>query len=142
MDPAQQAVPTVVVEEMIRGRFATIRQAEAGKGPIDLPHAYDLFDQSFRALAAFRTLPYTAAADALVQALRRAKVRVGTRDLRIAAICIVHGATLVTRNARDLRSSTGPDLRRLELKCSLLGIEHEPARDVGVCGDVRRGPLG
>ena len=107
VDPAQQVVPTVVVEEVIRGRFAAIRQTESGKGPIDLPHAYDLFDQSFRALAAFRTLPYTTAADALVQALRRAKVRVGTRDLRIAAICIVHGATLVTRNARDYAQIPG-----------------------------------
>lgn len=97
IDPAQQTVPIVVVEEVIRGRFATIRQAESGKGKVDLAQAYDLFDQSFRALAAFRTLLYTEAADKLLQSLKRAKIRVGTRDVRIAAICIVHGATLVTR---------------------------------------------
>ncbi|MBA4065371.1 MAG: nucleic acid-binding protein [Isosphaera sp.] len=101
VDPAQQYVPAVVAEETIRGRFAAIRQAEAGKGRIDLPQAYELFEQTFRAVSAFRILPYTAAADRLVQALRKAKVRVGTRDLRIAATCIVHGATLATRNARD-----------------------------------------
>jgi tRNA(fMet)-specific endonuclease VapC len=101
IDPAEQAVPIVVIEEIIRGRFAVIRQAEAGKGRVDLPAAYDLFEESFRALAQLRSLPYTAAAETLFQSLRKAKIRVGTRDLRIAAICIVHGATLVTRNARD-----------------------------------------
>jgi tRNA(fMet)-specific endonuclease VapC len=101
VDPAQQVVPLVVVEEVVRGRFAEIRRAESGKGPTDLPQAYELFEQSFRALAAFRTLPYTVAADKLFQGFRKAKLRVGTNDLRIAAISIVHGATLATRNARD-----------------------------------------
>jgi tRNA(fMet)-specific endonuclease VapC len=104
--PAEHAVPAVV-EEVIRGRFATIRQAEAGKGKVTLPQAYELFEQSFRALAAFRILPYTDAADKLVEAFRKGKIRVGTRDLRIAAICIVHGATLVTRNARDYSQLPG-----------------------------------
>jgi predicted nucleic acid-binding protein len=59
IDPAQQVVPIVVAEEVIRGRFATIRQAESGKGKVSLPEAYDLFNASFRALAAFQTLLYT-----------------------------------------------------------------------------------
>jgi tRNA(fMet)-specific endonuclease VapC len=101
IDPAQQVVPAVVVEEVLRGRFATIRQSESGKGKITLAQAYELFEQSFRALAAFRILSFTDAADKLAEAFRKSKIRVGTRDLRIAAICIVHGATLVTRNARD-----------------------------------------
>jgi tRNA(fMet)-specific endonuclease VapC len=101
IDPAQQVVPIVVVEEVIRGRLVVIRQAEAGKGKVTLSQAYDLFEQSFRALAAFRTLAYTEAAAKLFEAFKTSKIRVGTHDLRIAAICIVHGATLVTRNARD-----------------------------------------
>lgn len=52
-------------------------------------------------MAQFTLLPYTAAADSLVQQWRAAKIRVGTNDMRIAATCIDHGATLVTRNARD-----------------------------------------
>ncbi|HEY1187082.1 MAG TPA: type II toxin-antitoxin system VapC family toxin [Gemmata sp.] len=103
----EQCVPTVVIEEQIRGRFAAIRLAETGKGKTNLVHAYELFDQTFRALATFRPLPYTDAADKLVEAFRKVKVRVGTRDLRIAAICIVHGATLATRNARDYAQVPG-----------------------------------
>jgi tRNA(fMet)-specific endonuclease VapC len=107
IDRANQVVPVVVVEKVIRGRFAAIRLAEAGKGKTSLPAAYDLFDQSFRALAAFQILLYNMAADALIQQLKRNKIRVGTRDMRIAAICIVHGATLVTRNARDYNKIPG-----------------------------------
>jgi tRNA(fMet)-specific endonuclease VapC len=107
IDPARQAVPIVAVEEVIRGRFAVIRQAETGKEKVTLARAYELFDQSFRALAAFRALEYTDAADKLVEAFKKSKIRVGTRDLRIAAVCIVHGATLVTRNARDYTQIPG-----------------------------------
>jgi tRNA(fMet)-specific endonuclease VapC len=107
IDSVNQVVPVVVVEEVIRGRFATIRQAEAGKGKVTLEQAYDLFERSFRALATFRTLAYTDPADKLVGAFKRSRIRVGTRDLRIAAICIVHGATLVTRNARDYAQIPG-----------------------------------
>ena len=107
IDPAQQVVPSVVVEEMLRGRFSGIRLAETGKGKLSLAEAYELFEQSFHALAAFRVLPYTDAADKLVEAFKKSKIRVGTRDLRIAAICIVHGATLVTRNARDYAKLPG-----------------------------------
>lgn len=110
IEAANQVVPIVAVQEVVRGRLASIRLAEAGKGRVDLPLAYDLFEQTFRALASFQTLPYSTAADKLFLGLRKAKIRVGANDLRIAAICIVHGATLVTRNARDYAQVPGLSL--------------------------------
>ena len=42
----EQAVPIVAVEEIIRGRLNTIRQAEASKGRVTIEHAYLLFEQT------------------------------------------------------------------------------------------------
>jgi tRNA(fMet)-specific endonuclease VapC len=41
------------------------------------------------------------------QALKKSKVRVGTMDLRIAAIALVHDATVVTGNLSDFRRVPG-----------------------------------
>jgi tRNA(fMet)-specific endonuclease VapC len=41
------------------------------------------------------------------QRLRRLRVRIGTMDLRIAAIVLTHDATLLTKNLSDLRKVPG-----------------------------------
>lgn len=94
-------VPVVVVEEVFRGRLDGIRKAQAGQTKISLSRAYDLFAESVQGVRDFHLLPYTATADAQFRQWKAAKVRVGSQDLRIAAIAVAHGATFVTRNARD-----------------------------------------
>jgi tRNA(fMet)-specific endonuclease VapC len=39
--------------------------------------------------------------------LRRQKIRIGTQDLRIAAVVLVASGTLVTRNQRDFAQVSG-----------------------------------
>ena len=51
--------------------------------------------------ASFTIIDYTAHMDALVIDLRKQGLRIGTQDLRIAALALVQGATIVTRNTRD-----------------------------------------
>jgi tRNA(fMet)-specific endonuclease VapC len=101
IDPDKRGIPIGAAAEIVRGWLHAIRQAEAGRGRITLEYAFGRLQQSFVNMAPFVFLPYTTAAHALVRQWQRAKIRVGTNDLRIAAVCIVHGATLVTRNARD-----------------------------------------
>jgi tRNA(fMet)-specific endonuclease VapC len=97
----EKAIPVVVVEEVQRGWLNAIRKAESGKGKMTLEGAYAAFASSFIRMAAYPLLPYTAAAETLFQQWKRAKIRIGAQDMRIAAICHDHGVTLVTRNARD-----------------------------------------
>jgi len=98
---AEQTVPAIVLGELFRGRLAAIRQAEAGKGNLTLAAAYELFTQSCAAVCGFCILPFSPPAEQLVVSWKSLRLRVGMQDQRIAASCIIHGATLVTRNARD-----------------------------------------
>ncbi|MBY0460450.1 MAG: type II toxin-antitoxin system VapC family toxin [Gemmataceae bacterium] len=101
IDADKRGLPIVVSAEIVRGWLAAVRQAEAGKGRWTLDEAFALWQQSLVNTAPLVLLPQTATAHALVRQWQRAKIRVGTNDLRIAAICVDHGATLATRNARD-----------------------------------------
>lgn len=96
-----QAVPIVVIEEILRGRLNVVRQAEAGKARVGIERAYELLAETMAYLPQFHALPYTAEADRLYREWRTKKIRVGTHDLRIAASCVSQGATLVSRNRRD-----------------------------------------
>lgn len=96
-----RVAPVVTLEEVLRGRLNGIRLAQQGKLRLPADRAYDLLKDALEDSRDYRILPYTPAAHALFLAWRAAKIRVGTQDLRIAAVCLAHGATLVTRNARD-----------------------------------------
>ena len=107
IDADKRAIPTVAAAEVTRGWLNAVRQAEAGKGRMSLEYAFGRFQQSLVNMAPFTLLPYTAAAHSIVEKWKAAKIRVGTNDMRIAATCMVHGATLVTRNARDYAQIPG-----------------------------------
>ncbi len=106
----EQAVPVVAAEEIVRGRLDAVRQASAGRGNLTLWDAYARLEKSLTQLGIVRLLPYTDAADALFRMWRAQKLRIGTNDLRIAAIAFAHGAKLVTRNRRDFEQVPGLDL--------------------------------
>jgi tRNA(fMet)-specific endonuclease VapC len=103
----EQAVPIVAVEEILRGRLNGIRQAEANKANLSVDQAYYLFERSLIHLGRLRFLPYTPEAEMVYQQWRGQKVRVGTQDLRIAAICVAQACTLISRNRRDFERIPG-----------------------------------
>jgi tRNA(fMet)-specific endonuclease VapC len=67
----------------------------------------DLFQETVEQLRQFRVLPYAPEAERLYRAWRQQKIRFGTHDLRIAAICVVHSVKLISRNRRDFESVPG-----------------------------------
>jgi tRNA(fMet)-specific endonuclease VapC len=104
---AEHTVPIVAAEQVIRGRLNMVRQAQAGKSKITIERAYSLLEGSIADLQNFLMLAHTSQAESLVQSWRKQKIKVGISDLRIAAICIVHAAKLISRNRRDFDQVPG-----------------------------------
>lgn len=100
--PAELAVTVVTLEEQMRGRLAQI-----GRPGLDLAATY----ARLRATAAYfcdlSILPFDPKADQTFQAFRAQKIRLGTLDLRIAAIVLQQDAILITRNRGDFERVPG-----------------------------------
>ena len=97
----EQSLSVVVAEESMRGWLNYIRQAEAGKIRVPLPVAYEQFRTNLLRIGRMEILPYTPEAHEHYLRLKSQKLRIGTRDLRIASIALAHDATLITLNRRD-----------------------------------------
>lgn len=103
----EQSVPIIVIEEILRGRLAAIRRAESGKGKLSIERSYELFQLTVEKFQGLKLFPYSSQAESVFQQWRQEKVRVATHDLRIAAICVAHSATLISRNRRDFEKVPG-----------------------------------
>jgi tRNA(fMet)-specific endonuclease VapC len=103
----QQLAPVVAIEEILRGRLSAIRQAEAAKSRTTIDRAYLYFEETLDALRELRILSFTPQAEAQFKDWRKSKIRGSTHDLRIAASCVVHTVTLVSRNRRDFEQIPG-----------------------------------
>ena len=96
--PDQIAITIISAEELIRGRLAQISRAQTAQ---TRQRAYFWFQETLDFLSDFALIPYDAKADQRFLNFRSQKIRIGTQDLRIAAIVINYKATLITRNYRD-----------------------------------------
>lgn len=98
------AVTVITVEEQIRGRLEITRRH--GASPLQVA-AYTAFQQTLRYFAAWQVLDFTQTAFDQYSALRQHRIRIGSQDLRIAAITLTNAAILVTRNTRDFAQVPG-----------------------------------
>lgn len=98
------AVTVITVEEQIRGRLEITRRH--GASPLQVA-AYTAFQQTLRYFAAWQVLDFTQTAFDQYSALRQQRIRIGSQDLRIAAITLTNAAILVTRNTRDFAQVPG-----------------------------------
>ena len=102
--PEQLAVSIVTVQEQLRGRLAQVRHA---RNTAALILAYERLHETFTFYLTVPIVDFDERAAAIVDNLRQRRVRIGTLDLRIAAMALVTGATLVTRNRRDFEQVPG-----------------------------------
>jgi tRNA(fMet)-specific endonuclease VapC len=92
------AVSIITVEEQIKGRFKLIKRASNGQ---QLVQAYRDLQANLAYFNTLQVLPFDDAANARYEALCQQKIRIGSQDLRIAAIVLSVNGILVTRNQRD-----------------------------------------
>lgn len=99
-------VDTTIVnyEEQMRGWLAKSAQSSTPAATIT---AYRLLRRHVDTFADFTLFTFDEEASLHFERLRQARLRVGTSDLRIAAICLANDATLLTRNLKDFGKVPG-----------------------------------
>ncbi|MEQ8969269.1 MAG: type II toxin-antitoxin system VapC family toxin [Coleofasciculus sp. C1-SOL-03] len=100
-------VTVVTVEEQVRGWLSAIRKASQSSQPERLIWAYRGLRDVVKYLSRLNLIDFSEAAYAHYQELRRQRIRIGTQDLRIAAIVLAENSILVTRNQRDFAQVPG-----------------------------------
>jgi tRNA(fMet)-specific endonuclease VapC len=101
------AITIVTAEEKVKGRLATINGL-SGIDRIDrLAVAYRTLQTTLDDLKTFQILPFSDAACDRYRELLQQKIRVGSHDLRIAAITLSVDGILITRNRRDFERVPG-----------------------------------
>ena len=92
------AVSIVTIEEQLRGWLAYVAKASAVEGAIK---GYSKLREVIQRFGEINVLDFDSAAAGVFVELKSQGVRVGTMDLRIAAIAIANDLTLLTRNTID-----------------------------------------
>ena len=102
--PDDYGTTVVTYEEQCRGWLNSIHRAQTPETRIK---AYAELKSSLAFYSSLSVWEYDAASDAQFVALTKAKVRVGTKDLRIASVALANEATVLTRNLRDFERVPG-----------------------------------
>lgn len=102
-DQEEFAITVISVEEELRGWLALIQSREIEK---QVP-VYTNLTSLLEFLSFWTILPFDELASQNFQNLKSQRLRMGTMDLKIAAICLAHQATLLTRNLSDFQRVDG-----------------------------------
>lgn len=106
--PTSVAITIVTAEEKVKGRLATINGLSGIERIDRLAVAYRTLQTTLDDLKTFPILPFSDIACDRYRELLQQKIRVGSHDLRIAAITLsVDDGVLITRNRRDFERVPG-----------------------------------
>jgi tRNA(fMet)-specific endonuclease VapC len=106
LDAVSDDVVTTVItlEEQMRGWLAVLHRVP------EIPRQVAYYERLLRLVsffAAWEVLPFDQQAAATFTQLRQQGVRIGTMDLKIAAIALGHEALVLTGNLRDFQQVPG-----------------------------------
>jgi tRNA(fMet)-specific endonuclease VapC len=102
--PDRVATTVITVHESVMGWQTYLLKA---RSPADIEFGYGELARSVRGFSKMPILEYTVPAIARFDSLKKIKLNIGTNDIRIAAIALEAGATVVTRNLRDFHRVPG-----------------------------------
>jgi tRNA(fMet)-specific endonuclease VapC len=103
--PAEQIATTIVnYEEQMRGWLERAAQANTVERMLT---AYSRLQTHIETFNGVPLLPFDSGAAAHFEQLRGVKIRIGTMDLKIAAVALANNATLLTRNTSDFGKVPG-----------------------------------
>jgi tRNA(fMet)-specific endonuclease VapC len=88
----------ISIEETMRGRLAILARVLTGDKHVQ---AYAHLVASVELFRLFPLVPFDSNSESQFQQLRAARLRVGTLDLKIAAIALTNDLTVLTRNRSD-----------------------------------------
>ncbi len=99
------SLSAITLQEQMRGFEALLSRA---RGPQQIARAYEmLVTRLLPTWKRFPVLSFTEPAIQRFEHLRSLRLNVGLMDLRIAAIALENGLTVVTRNQRDFKRVPG-----------------------------------
>lgn len=104
VSPDELAVAIITVEEVLTGWYAEVRRARRDD---QLVRAYASLQQAVEFFRFVRILPFDQEGVRRYHELRQQHRRLGTNDLRIAAVAMEHLGIVVTRNERDFGQVAG-----------------------------------
>ena len=100
----EKATTIISYEEQTRGWLSVLSQARSMAHQIE---AYRKLNRQLKNFCKMTVLEFDERAAIEFQSLQKSRLRIGTMDLKIAAIAFAHGATLLTRNLLDFRKIPG-----------------------------------
>ena len=102
--PDEKFVTVITFEEQLRGWLAQIARS---KSPLQQMEPYRRLEVLLKYYSAVNILSFDERVVEKFQELKAACIRIGTMDLKIAAITLAHDATLLSRNLRDFSKVPG-----------------------------------
>jgi tRNA(fMet)-specific endonuclease VapC len=102
--PDSLAVSVVTVEEALRGRLGVLARRLDGAARV---RAYAKLLETIRFFQSVPVVAFDASCEAHFQDLVSQRLRIGSRDLKIAATALARNLVLVTRNRRDFERIPG-----------------------------------
>lgn len=98
------ALPVVAIEEQLRGFLAYIHREH---DLIKQVWPYHRFASLLRAFSGIEIIDFTEEAAELTRTFRKQRIKIGTRDLKIASIALVTESLLLSANLRDYSQVPG-----------------------------------